>query len=630
MKTIKLLSFIFILILSSASQAKWAAPEDAAIKISYDQQITINADGTSQEIREVKFKILKEPGRDIAANYTLRYNGNSEKIKIITAKTIYKNQEYKLDSKLLEDKPLASAHGGFDQTRQILLAFPKAEIGADICLKYSVITTEVPLSNFYAAVFDFGNNTLTDKAHVTLQSKIPLYLLSNDPKQVLIINKDNKNGKIFNLEINLKRPFYQSVINEPRFGVLNNKYLTWVSVSSLNKWEDLGVKFNESYKKVFTQNLPKDFTQIANTATKKTTDIEKINTVTSMLSDKIQYMGDWRTVHGQVIPRDLGKISSTQLGDCKDFAAATAAILHKIGFKTQIAMIRRGEKSFYPKTLPSIAAFNHAFVKVIGKDNKVYWIDPTNFQSMAGSIFPDIANKVALVIDAIYPKYEKVANIDFQKAQTILMREIEVLKDNKIIETGKFILQNENAYGLTGAALQASESNIKDMLYNILSDSFLEEKNKKSLKLPNLKSRITKDIVLTYKFEQDNRIIKTNLGQAFKINYKWLDNFFDISSDYITDVFVFDHPSSYKRQTIIKNISIKNIESLNKKIHTPWLLVERKCFINKNNDAQIDDNIIIYKNLIPNQELKTPEFTALKEVLIKDFKDVAVVFSLKN
>lgn len=630
MKTTKLLSFIFILILSITTQAKWANPEDASIKISYDQQITINKDGTGQEIREIKFKILKEPGRDIAANYTLKYNGNSEKIKIITAKTIYKNKEYKLDSKLLEDKPLASAHGGFDQTRQILLAFPKAEIGAYICLKYSVITTEVPLSNFYASVFDFGNNALTDKAHVKLQSKIPLYLLINDPKQVLTINKDNKDGKIFNLEINLKKPFYQSVINEPRFGILNNKYLTWVSVSSLNKWEDLGIRFNESYQKVFTQNLPKDFIQIASTAAKKATDIEKINAVTSMLNDKIQYMGDWRTVHGQVIPRDLVTISNTQLGDCKDFAAATAAILNKIGFKAQIAMIRRGEKSFYPETLPNIAAFNHAFVKVISKNNKVYWIDPTNFQSMAGSIFPDIANKMALIINATNPKYEKVANINFQKAQTILTREIEVLKNNKIIETGDFILQNENAYGLTGAALQASESNIKDMLYNNLSDSFLEEKNKKFLKLPNLKSRIAKNISLTYSFEQDNRMIKTNLGQALKINYKWLDNFFDISSDYVTDIFVFDHPASYKRQTIIKNVSIKNIEFLNKQINTPWLFVERKCFINKDNNAQIDDNIIIYKNLITNQELKTPEFATLKEALIKDFKNVAVVLSPRN
>jgi len=627
MKILKLLSSIVILILSVTTQAKWASVDDATIKTSYDRQIIINADGTSQETREIKFKILKEPGRDIAANYTLKYNGNSEKIKIITAKTIYKNKEYKLDSKLLEDKPLASAHGGFDQTRQILLAFPKAEIGAEIYLKYSITTIEVPLRNFYATIFDIGDDMFTDKMHVTLQSKIPLYLLINDPKKVLRINKDNQDGKIFNLEITLKKPFYQSVINEPRFGILNYKYLTWVSVSSINQWEDLGARFSEAYKKVFMQNLPKDFMKIASVAAKQTTDVEKINAVTSLLSDKIQYMGDWRTVHGQFIPRDLTKISTTQLGDCKDFAAATAAILHKIGFKAQVALIRRGEKSFYPEALPSIAAFNHAFVKVTATNGKIYWIDPTNFQSMAGNVFPDIAGKMALVLDTNNPKYERIANIDPQQAETILSRQIEVLKDYKITETGDFTMRNENACGLTGATLQVSESNIKDILYNNLSDSLLEEKNKKILKLPNLKSRIVKDISLSYKFNQDNRIIKTNLGMAITINYKWLNNFFDISQDFVTDIFVFDHPVSYKRQTIIKNINVKNIESLNKQINTPWLFVERKCFINKDNHAQINDTIIIYKNLITNQEIKTPEFITLKEALIKDFKHVAIVFT---
>lgn len=627
MKITKLLNYMAMLVLSITIQAKWASIDDATIKTSYDRQITINADGTSQETREIKFKILKESGRDIAANYTLKYNGNSEKIEIITAKTIYKNKEYKLDSKLLEDKPLASAHGGFDQTRQILLAFPKAEIGAEIYLKYSVTTIEVPLHNFYAALFDIGDDMFTDKMHIKLQSKIPLYLLINDPKQVLNISKDNKDGRISNLEITLKKPFYQSIINEPRFSLLNYKYLTWVSVSSIAKWEDLGARFSESYKKVFTQNLPKDFIQIASAAAKKATDIEKINIVTSMLSNKIQYMGDWRTVHGQFIPRDLAQISTTQLGDCKDFAASTAAILHKIGFKTQVALIRRGEKSLYPESLPNIAAFNHAFVKITDKNGKVYWIDPTNFQSMAGNIFPDIAGKMALVIDANRSKYERIANIDPQKAKTILSRQIEVLKDNKITETGDFTLQSENACGLTGATLQVSESNIKDMLYNNLSDSLLEEKNKKILKLPSLKSRIVKDIFLSYKFNQDNRIIKTNLGLALTLNYKWLNNFFDISQDFVSDIFVFEHPVSYKRQTIIKNINVKNIESLNKQINTPWLFIERKCFINKDKNAQINDTIIIYKNLITNQEIKTPEFIALKEALTKNFKNVAIVFT---
>ena len=630
LKIIQLLSLILMLSLVATTEAKWATPADAVVQMAYQQHITVNQDGTNQEVREIKFTILKEPGRDLAANYTLKYNGNSEKIQILTAKTSYKGNEYQLDNKLMEDKPLASAHGGFDQMRQILLAFPKAEIGATIYLKYKIITKEVPLPNFYATLFSFGADVLLEQAQVTLKSAIPLYLLVNDPQKVLQIKTSGKNNKISRLTIDLIKPLYQAVINEPRFGIINKKYLTWVSVSSLNKWEDLGARFSQSYQAILAQPLPPELLQIASVAAKQTTTIAKINTAVAMLNDKVQYMGDWRTINGQFIPRDLAKISSAQLGDCKDFAAATAAILRSIGFKTQIACIRRGEKSFYPESLPDLAAFNHAIVKVTDQTNHhVYWIDPTNFQSMAGKIFADIAGKMALVIDATSPKYEPVAKIDYHTAQTILTRTMVVLKNNEIIETGNLLLQGENACGLTGATLQTSEASIKDMLYNNLSDSLLEEKHKKLLKLPNLTSRIVQDIHLTYQFTQNDKLITTNLGQALKINYKWLENFFDVSTDYVADVLVFAHPASYKRQTIIKNINIKNITSLNQQITSPWLSIKRQCFINKNNQAQINDTIIIYKNLITNQELKTKEFAALKTALLKNFKDIAIVFTPK-
>lgn len=625
MKQLKLTWCAFLLVIISISvQAKWASFADAPIKSSYTQEINVDASGKTREIREIQFEILKEPGRNIAASYILRYNGASQKIKIIDAKTIYKEKEYKLDKNLIEDKPLASAHHGFDQTRQILLAFPKAEIGAKIYLKYSVITTEVPLDKFYASVFDFGTQEFVDKSYVKLYSKIPLHILINDPDKVLTITKDAKDS-FHNIEITLTKPIYKEVINEPQSNVVNNKYLTWISVSSLNKWEDLAAKFGKSYEKVFTQKLPKDFVKIADAAKQQKDDVGQINTVTSLLNDKIRYMGDWRTIKGGFIPRNLDIISKTQLGDCKDFAASTAAILTNLGFKAQVALIRRGNRSFYPESLPDLGAFNHAFVKVTTKQGKIYWIDPTNFQSMAGGIFPDIEGKMALILDPKQPSYERVYSIDPQHSQAILKRQIEIVDGNKIVESGNLTLKNEGAYPITGVALQNSEANIKDMLLNSLSRTILEEKNKKSLQLPDLKSRIVKDISFNYAFEQENRILKTNLGQAIKLTYDSIAGFFDVSQDCVSDVL--GSPSTGIRQTIIKNVTAQNIESLNKEIKTPWLYISRKCSVNSNHDLQIDDTIIVYNHLIANEDLKKPEFTQLKSELEKNFKDVALVFT---
>jgi hypothetical protein len=46
-------------------------------------------------------------------------------------------------------------------------------------------------------------------------------------------------------------------------------------------------------------------------------------------------------------------------------------------------------------------------VKVTNKKGIVNWIDPTNFDSMADGIFPDIANKMVLILDPIIQDMSK-------------------------------------------------------------------------------------------------------------------------------------------------------------------------------------------------------------------------------
>jgi hypothetical protein len=312
-----ILHLLFWTLASTSIQAKWATLEDAPIKTSYNQEITVNKDGGSKSLVELQFEILKEPGRDIAANYTLKYNEASDKVKILEAKTTYKGKEYNLDKSLIQDKPLASSHGGFDQIRQILLAFPKAEIGANIFLKYELTTTEVPLADFYSNLFYFGNGKYITQNHIKLKSQLPLHVMVNDPEKVLKITKD-ANDNFHELDITLTKPLYQGFINESSQSILNPKHLTWVSVSSLDKWEDLSARWGQQYTKVYTQTLPKVFEQIADIAAQKKDEVEQINTVTSLLNDRIQYMGDWRTIKGGYIPRSLDKIIETQAAKTRE------------------------------------------------------------------------------------------------------------------------------------------------------------------------------------------------------------------------------------------------------------------------------------------------------------------------
>jgi len=457
---------------------------------------------------------------------------------------------------------------------------------------------------------------------------LPLYILTNDPKHSLKIIEKKHNG-LYKLNIILTKPVYNSAIDEPEPIIIDHKYFTWVSVSSLNSWKEFAAKRGSEWTELFRQKLPNSFKRILAIAKKKKNEVEKINTVTSLLNDKIRYMGDWRTIKGRFTPRTLDEIDRSQFGDCKDFSAAVAAILSKLGFKAQIALVMRGMNSLH--IMPGFQAFNHAIVKVTGKKGNVYWVDPTNFESMADGLFPDIANKMALILDPKLPGYEKIPEINHKRAFVNLKREWNLVGGGKIIEKGEIIYKNESTLGLIGASLLISDDLIKNAIFKFLANKNLEQKSKNYIKLPKLNSRVVKDITINYGFERKNQVRSTNVGPALMMTYEEpISTICDISQNYVSDIMIYEFPMTFKRQTVIKNIYAQNIESLNKEIRTPWIYVKRKCNMNNEHDLQIDDTVIVYKNLIPREDLRKPEFLRLKDWLEKNFKDVIIVLSREH
>ena len=627
-----IICILSIVFLNNVSIAKWASVEDASIKISkYNITLKVKKDGTYEKIVENEMEILKENSRDMASQYKLYYDGDSEKITILEAKTISQGKEYKISQDLIEDKPLASAHNGFDQYRQILLAFPKIEIGSKIYIKYKLDVSKPYLNNFFSDLTYFGNRELITNANIRLSSEIPLHIKVNDPEHALKIYKDKENN-FHNMEISLNKDLYQEAINEPYNGIVNQNRFTWVSISSMDKWEDLAIsEAKQNYDKIYKQALPKDFEEILNLASKEQAEDKKINIVTSMLNDKIQYLSDRTSVNGRFAPRDLKQTSESQLGDCKDFSAATVAILTKMGYKAQFALVMRGSGNLAPEILPGAESFNHVFVKVTGKNGKIYWVDPTNVQSMTDGIFSDIANKPILILDSENPSYERTPNIDPLHSQIIRQEEVELIDHNELKITGKSILKNESAIFLTAAELFTSKETLQDRLLNMISNTSLDETNKKYIKLPDLKSRIVKDVEVEYSYQQDNKLSKTNLGKAINLEYSKFDinSFIDVSKDTISDIFL-GSPYSLKKKTIFKNIKAKNIELLNNEVDSKWLYISRKLSADENNILVVEDYFILKQDLIKNKDLETSEFINLKKYLEQNFKAVSLVFEPIN
>ncbi len=601
--------------------ARWGNTNDAPIEVkSYDRNIYVNKDGTAKEIIETRIKLLNHIGRDHYSNYRMTYNYNNSKIKIIEAKTIINGKEYSVNKKSIEDKSLASTPEGFDDTHQILIVFPNVDIGAELLLKYEQKLTHPPLENFFETAFIYGLDGLWTNSNIQLSSEIPFFIHINDPQGILNIKQYSDNN-LYHLEINQKKSIFTQLFNETNARI-NPKYLTIVHLSTIKTWKEFAARMKPLYLNILQQQLPSSYKEIAEKAAAPKTLIDKINKITSMLAEKIRYMGDWRSTDGRFVPRDLDVVNNTQYGDCKDLATATAVILKSIGIEADLALITRGSWVYeYPSHLAGFRKFNHVIVRVKDRD-KYLWIDPTNVGSMAGKIFFDISNRKSLVLTNEIPTMDVVPIV---KPQSYLVEITEVIdlknKDYYKI-SGELYYRKKAAYPLTASALFASKENIEHHILNQLGDT--TRMSNKKLTVPKLTSRIVKDLKITYEFNERSSEIATNAGQGIMLSTHGLGEYLSDPTR-ISDLFL-GQPNTLKTYRTFRNIQASKYDLNNVKINSPWLDIQRKINYGDNFIKALDI-ITVKKPLITQAELQSEEYLKMHKILEKYFANgTAIIF----
>lgn len=607
-------------------QARWATYEDAPVEYeSFDQDITVEKDGKAVEIITYRLKILNEAGREQFGIQRLHYNDNVEKIEILEAKAIYDGKEYPVARDAIEIKPMASDTKGFDQLFQILISFPRVQVGSQLHLKYKITTTKQPLPNYYSRKFGQFHEGYFRKSHFDLKSKIPFHTLINDPREHLTI-REGKDKSYQTLIIDLKEPLYEATTNEPPFSILDASLQTWVSVSTVDKYEELSKALAENYEKCVNQTLPAAFELIKREAESQTSTTNQINTITSLLSEKIRYMGDWRSIDGRFFPRSLEKIVDSSVGDCKDFASSLVAILRKLGYKANVALVMRGIP-FLPhkKDLPSLECFNHAMVKIVTKEGDVLWIDPTNLVSMANGVFPDIANRPALVLDEQTPSYENIPDIDYKHAHATFENAIDLKDRTTLHAQGKVVFSGESALSISGAALSQSIQAIEESIIQKICGE--KSPTQKSITLPDLKSRIVKDMQIDFSYEQENATLLTNVGTGIPLSAGWSELFLSTATDQQNTMFV--GPPTAVTRKLVMSAQALHPEALRFNIETPWINVSRTCLANKKG-IEITEQVEILRSFIFPDEVKSAEFKALQSNLKKYCRNVAVIVKEKR
>ena len=623
---------LFPLILFSYSiSARWANPTDALFH--YDlwrTTIQVEKDGTYTEEVEYKAKILKNSAIQYVGNFSLTYNEQSQKVDILSAKTINGSKEFPVDKKFIEDKPLASSAKGFDQTRQILIIFPQVQVGSHVYIRYRRHYKIVPFKNVFSDSFTFWNEYYKNM-ELTIRSARPLHYEVNNPGKFLKssyqIKKGNKRPYIFKLR--LKRPLFKRILDE-RYIFTDRNLFPWIKITTEKKWSKVFKHLASEYEKRIKEPLPKLHQSILKSAQQiKTGSEDQINSVISALIEKIRYMGDWRPINGGYIPRSLSVIAKTSFGDCKDFSVSLAAILRNLGFKAQVAAVSRNHTyhSSYDYKLPNIYAFNHAIVRAEIK-GKVFWLDPTNSMTYARGIFTDIADRPAVILQYPKPKLQRIPKMYSSGAEYILTRNFEITKKDLVKMKGSAHFKGRSAIPYTGMSLNNSKQSIDYMFINqAVGDISLLKKWK--VEGYDLKSRIVKNfsVDIAYTIEKDNSDYfgnKTQLGPALYLGrIGALDRLNIRSQDRISDLFL-GPPQKVTYISKLKNIKPLGKLKFNCNLKSKWFNIRRD--IKSRKPLIVKDTYEFKKPFIPARELKNPQFLQLQKGIQSCFKQFFIIY----
>lgn len=597
--------------------ARWEKPNEAPAIINFEKiHYQVRKDGTYLLTVERQVEVLTDQARMDYGLFRLPVNSNQSKVEVLSAKTINGKESIEVPKEDIELKPMASSGPGFTDSQQLSVAFPQVHIGSKLYIKYQISLSKPEIPNLFSQNVPLGFERNYQQFELSVESEMPLFTQFHDPENLL-----KKNIQTNRIQLSLKKPFYRRVVEEENIKI-DTGTLIWIGISSMKTWANLPETTIAAYEKELSAKLPKNFEKILKEASRKKTDIEKINAVTSQLAEAVRYVGDWRLVEGAFHPRSLDLIAKSGFGDCKDYTVATGAILRKLGFETRASWVGRGVNWEYsPLTLATLD-FNHAILYA-KKDGQEFWIDPTNVTSFAQGIYPDIEDRPAAVlvpggksfvkktpaIRAEDRKVEVMANLDFSKSPRVKVR-------------GDFFLGEQSILHFTAAQLSNSKSSLD---YHFIK-WITETKDLESWKIGpyDLTSRIVEPKKISYEYVKLWNSIQTSFGEGFLIPSEWI-RIYEFQRKDRTSHVAMGFPTDYKKTFKITGRSLK----LNKELHcqgkSSWADFSRKLY-QKNGVTFLEEEFFSKRSSILKKEFQSPELSKFMADLKTCMKDLVLVF----
>jgi len=602
------------LILSVESSAYWAPATEADVVIDrVDCNTLIKKDGNYISEEEQTYTAKNENGRNKLALQTIQFFPEAQRVEVLKAVTINGGAETLVDLKTIHERSAGGPTNGVSGVKELVIPFTNLKIGSSIRYKYKTISKKPMHPGVFAMQFIYGARDPELAGTCVLKSEKKLFYSAKDKESLLKI-QEGVEKDLFTLTINLIKPANKALKDE-KVPILRHDSFSQVQVTTLENWQEFASLLSERYEKVLQQTLPPVFQAIVDKAKQKKDIHQQIDTVTSELSTIMTYSGNWTSLEKMYYPRGHAEVASSKIGDCKDFATTTTAVLRSLGINASVALVGR-KMPYDPSqivsttpikdTLAMPSLFNHAIVRIERPDNSVFWVDPTNTTSNSRYSKDDIAGSATLNMSKTTTQLETIPYSKLEDSFVKIDKTIQIRVDEKADVKGT--IKGAGAYlnPIVETAFREGEKKADEYLLNIFGSSSKDSTLKVQSK--NYKSRITDSFEATVQ-NSGEKVLGSKDGKEYFVAAlpSFLEIYFaGVSSGRTTDLY------SVTKGKIESSVKVLGYDFLESESNgciavSPWFEVERNLIKNEKG-FEVRDKILFKKEYIPVSDLIQEEY----------------------
>jgi hypothetical protein len=611
---------IFSLLVGFSAQARWATPKDVgSVLQEYNLDYEIEKDGTSNVLCTQTWRIQTEEGKINSSLREIEYNGTTDKVELLEAKTINGKIESPVAASAIEDRDRGESRD-YDATKIKSLSFPQVQVGSLLVLKYKVRSSPPPIPDQFSLRFVDTLGTMIEKSKINIHSIKPIFYSVYDPEKTFSVSSDKHNVKM-----NLRRVTSGHVVGEKDAYFHPARFAT-LTVSTEPDWAKHFAPLITEYEKTLNEKIPAPLEPEIKEWKKIKDPGLQITKILEFMSRQYRYFGDWRRVRGGFYPRHLAEIEKSRYGDCKDLSTLLTSILRQLGFNAHVSLIDRGVTQWLDQPVPKIAnmgEFNHAISRA-EKDGQVWWLDATN-AVVTLKPFADIAGKNSFVIRPDNPGFERLPLItpdqyQYDDVESYTFNTKEGVKVN-VQADYKSMAAFRLAYGfLTNPR--------EKMLFDIV-DYYSDGQELKDFKFtqasPSLEThRDLKDLHYDFIYWTPSATFRSSAGQFLPFGDGSLRGGFYETKGRESDFSLADIPMIQHSKKILHNVQGVG-EPISCELKSPWIDIKRDVVYNKN-DIQIVQQTTIKKPAILQKEFTSSAFLNLRDQARRCFYRTGLLF----